>query len=97
PGGRIALSDVVAIAPIPEVLQNQAAALAGCIAGAAHIDDVRRMLVEAGFTNVKVEPLPHSANIVGAWLPGIEKFVASATIEATRPGKDACCEPGCCA
>ena len=97
PGGRIALSDIVAIAPIPEALQGQAAALAGCIAGAAHIDDVRRMLVEVGFTNVKVEPLPHSAKIVGGWLPGIEKFVASATIEATRPAPGACCEPGCCA
>src|SRR5688572_3623027 len=95
PGGRIALSDIVAIAPLPEAIQQQAAALAGCIAGAAHIDEVRAMLVAAGFTDVRVEPLPHSAAIVGAWMPGIEKFVASATIEATRPG-GACCEPGCC-
>jgi DNA-directed RNA polymerase specialized sigma24 family protein len=43
PGGRLAISDVVAIAPIPEELQQQAAALAGCIAGAAPIDDVRTM------------------------------------------------------
>jgi SAM-dependent methyltransferase len=96
PGGRIALSDIVAIGPIPEPLRAQAAALAGCIAGAAPIEDVRAMLVAAGFVNVRVEPLPHSAQIVGAWVPGIEKFVASATIEAERPG-GACCEPGCCA
>jgi SAM-dependent methyltransferase len=98
PGGRIALSDIVAIAPIPEAIQREALALAGCIAGAAPIEDVRRMLNEAGFTNVRVEPLPHSAAIVSAWLPGIEKFVASATIEATRPGASAsCCGPECCA
>jgi arsenite methyltransferase len=95
PGGRIALSDIVAIAPIPEPLREQAAALAGCIAGAAPIEDVRRMLVEAGFAKVKVEPVPQSAAIVGSWLPGIEKFVASVTIEATRPA-NACCQPGCC-
>jgi len=96
PGGRIALSDVVAIAPLPAGLQDQVAALAGCIAGAAPIEDVRRMLVDAGFTDVRVEPLPHSAAIVGAWLPGIESFVASVTIEASRPAA-ACCQPGCCA
>jgi SAM-dependent methyltransferase len=94
PGGRIVLSDIVAIAPIPEALRSQAAALAGCIAGAAPIEDVRAMLVAAGFASVKVEPVPHSAQIVGGWLPGIEQFVASATIEAT---KAACCAPGCCA
>ena len=96
PGGRIALSDIVAIGPIPEALRAQAAALAGCITGAAPIEDVRAMLVEAGFVNVRVEPVRHSAQIVGSWLPGIEKFVASASIEAERPG-GACCEPGCCA
>ena len=96
PGGRIALSDIVAIGPIPEALRAQAAALAGCITGAAPIEQVRAMLVEAGFVNVRVEPVPQSAQIVGSWLPGIETFVASATIEAERPG-GACCAPGCCA
>ena len=85
PGGRIALSDIVAIAPLPEAIRSQAAALAGCISGAAHIDDVRAMLVEAGFAKIRVEPLPHSAKIVGSWVPGIERYIASATIEATRP------------
>lgn len=50
PGGRLAISDVVATGPIPEELQNQAAALAGCVSGAAPIDDVRAMLRDAGFT-----------------------------------------------
>lgn len=100
PGGRLAISDVVAIAPIPVELQDQAAALTGCIAGAAHIDDVRAMLARAGFTDVVVQVSPRSAEVVGAWMPGIEKFVASATIEARKPGpatEGACCGPGCCA
>jgi arsenite methyltransferase len=100
-GGRLAISDVVATGPIPLELQNQAAALAGCVAGAASLDDVRAMLAAAGFVDVDVTIAPRSAEIVGSWLPGIERFVASATIEATKPGgaprAGACCEPGCCA
>jgi len=97
-GGRLAISDVVAIAPIPPELQTQAAALAGCVSGAAPIDEVRAMLDAAGFTSITVTIHPRSAEIVGAWLPGIEEIVASATIEARKPGGDGpCCQPGCCA
>jgi SAM-dependent methyltransferase len=83
-GGRLAISDVVAIAPIPPELRTQAAALAGCIAGAAPIDEVRAMLTAAGFTAIDVRISPTSAEVVSSWLPGIERFVASATIEATK-------------
>jgi SAM-dependent methyltransferase len=97
-GGRLAISDVVATGPIPEALQNQAAALAGCVSGAAPLDEVHAMLAAAGFVDVEVTIAPRSAEIVGAWLPGIERFVASATIEARKPGAGAaCCGPACCA
>jgi ubiquinone/menaquinone biosynthesis C-methylase UbiE len=99
-GGRLAISDVVALGPMPVELANQAAALAGCIAGAAPIDHVRAMLRDAGFDGVEVRVAPRSAEIVGSWMPGIEKLVASATIEATKPGAStaaSCCGPECCA
>jgi len=95
-GGRLAISDVVAIAPIPEELRTQAAALSGCISGAAHIDDVRRMLVEAGFKSVEVTIAPRSSEIVNSWMPGADRFIASATIEARRGVEKACCGPDCC-
>ncbi len=98
PGGRLAISDVVATGPIPAELQDQAAALAGCVSGAAPIDDVRTMLRAVGFTEIDVKIAPHSAEVVGSWLPGIERFVASATIEARKPDSTSvCCGPECCA
>ena len=97
-GGRLAISDVVAIAPIPPELQTQAAAISGCIGGAAPIEDVRRMLAEAGFKSIEVKIAPRSAEIVDSWMSGASKFIASATIEARRGVEkaEACCEPGCC-
>jgi arsenite methyltransferase len=96
-GGRLAISDVVATAPIPAALQEQAAALTGCISGAAPIDDLRALLAEAGFVDVEVTVAPHSAAVVGSWLPGAERFIASATLEARKPGAASCCGPTCCA
>ncbi|HEY1549197.1 MAG TPA: arsenite methyltransferase, partial [Kofleriaceae bacterium] len=40
-GGRIAISDIAAIAAMPEALQRDAAAVCGCIGGAAPIDELR--------------------------------------------------------
>jgi len=101
-GGRLAISDVVAIAPIPPELQTQAAALAGCIAGAAPLEDIKVMLAKAGFVDIRVTIAPRSAEIVDSWLAGASKFIASATIEARRADPNAkkasssCCEPSCC-
>ncbi len=80
--GRLAISDVVAIAPIPEHLRTAAASIAGCIGGAALLDDVKSMLVNAGFKSVEVKIAPNSAEIVDSWLAGASKYIASATIEA---------------
>jgi arsenite methyltransferase len=107
PGGRLAISDVVAIAPIPAELQSQAAALAGCIAGATPLDELRQMLARVGFVGVEVTIAPSSAAIVDSWLAGASKYIASATIEARRQDVNAkadskastdpaCCAPKCC-
>jgi arsenite methyltransferase len=106
PGGRLAISDVVAIAPIPPELQTQAAALAGCISGATPLDELKQMLAKVGFVDIQVTIAPRSAEIVDSWLAGASKFIASATIEARRHDPNAkqssakessaCCAPGCC-
>ena len=96
-GGRLAISDVVAVAPIPDDLRNEAAAISGCIGGAAHLDDVKAMLMKAGFKSVEITISANSAQIVESWMPGVSKYIASATIEARRgTEKAACCGPDCC-
>lgn len=97
-GGRLAISDVVAIAAIPDVLANEMSAVCGCIGGAAPIEAVRAMLANAGFKSIEITVAPNSAAIVDSWMPEASRFIASATIEARRGSEKAvCCEPGCCA
>src|SRR5690606_25807028 len=97
PGGRLAISDVVATRTLPEALQNDVAALTGCVAGAADVATVERLLGEAGFEGVHVTVKRESREFIRDWMPGssIEDYVASATIEATKPG-GSCCAPSCC-
>jgi arsenite methyltransferase len=87
PGGRLAISDVVATAEMPDQLRKQAALLTGCIAGAAHIDRIRELLDGVGFKEIKIELKAYSKELVSEWFPGsgAENFVASADIEAVKP------------
>jgi arsenite methyltransferase len=50
PGGRIAISDVVATQEIPAELAESVEALTGCVAGAAQVADMRGFLTEASWS-----------------------------------------------
>lgn len=97
PGGRLAISDIVATRTLPEALQNDVAALTGCVAGAADAATVERLLGEAGFEGVRVTVDEKSREVIRDWMPGsgIEDYVASATIEARKPD-GSCCAPSSC-
>jgi SAM-dependent methyltransferase len=87
PGGRIAISDVVNIVPLPIALAADEALLCGCIAGAAPSGQIEDWLTAAGFVDIRITVKPESRELVKTWAPGrgIEDYVASATIEARKP------------
>ena len=87
PGGRLAISDVVALRPLSEALMAQAATLTGCVSGAALVSDTEQQLLAAGFSDVTITVNHASRDFIAGWFPGsgAEEFVASATIEARRP------------
>ena len=87
PGGRLAISDVVAIGDLPAAIAEDPAAYTGCIAGAAPIASLDEMLVAAGFQNVQISVQAHSRSLVEDWSPetGASDVVASALIEAIKP------------
>ncbi|MGO9118573.1 MAG: arsenite methyltransferase [Desulfomonilaceae bacterium] len=87
PGGRLAISDVIATAPLPEAVRNDLALYSSCIGGAVTIDELETMLHESGFQGIRIQPKDESREFTREWAPGrkIEDYIASAMIEAVKP------------
>ena len=90
PGGRLAIADIVATSPMPTELAEKVAALTGCIAGAILQSEFESMLRAVGFENVRVTVNEDSRNFIRDWMPDLDAglYVASASIEANKPGND---------
>jgi len=87
PGGRIAISDVVATGEIPEHIKKDFELYSGCMAGATPLAELEKMLQEAGLGNIKIMVKEESRTFIKGWAPnsGAENYVAAATIEASKP------------
>ena len=87
PGGRLAVSDVVATAELPQEWLDDMNRLSACISGAATVGEVENMLRAAGFADVRVEPKDESRQFIREWEPGtrLEDYVLSANITARKP------------
>jgi SAM-dependent methyltransferase len=98
PGGRLAISDVVAVKDMPTELVANVEAMTGCVSGSAKIAELELMLRKAGFQDVRIAARPESSAVIAQCLPGAEGYVTSAIIEGRKPGGTAdCCGPACCA
>jgi SAM-dependent methyltransferase len=86
PGGRLAISDVVASTELPESMRNDPFLHSACIGGASQIDELKAMLADAGFSDIRIQPKDESREFIKDWVPGkgIEDYVLSATIEAIK-------------
>ena len=94
PGGRLAISDVVATVELPEAMRNDAGLIAGCMGNASLIEDLEAMIREAGFMDVRILPKDESKEFIRDWAPdhNVADYVVSATIEGIKPVvKKTCC------
>ena len=56
-GGRVAIADVVSLKPVSEHIKKQAQLWAGCISGAMPIPEYKKILEQAGFRDISIEPV----------------------------------------
>ena len=96
PGGRLAISDVVASTELPDEIRDDLALYSGCMAGALQISELQDILEGHGFEQINIAPKDESKDFIKDWAPGrgVEDYVLSATIEAVKPG-GGCCGTTC--
>jgi len=82
PGGRLAVSDMVELRPLPAGVKKELDAWAGCIAGTIPVDEYRRLLIQAGFEAPAIEVTGEQG--VG----GGQGAIGSASIRAFKPARD---------
>jgi SAM-dependent methyltransferase len=97
PGGRFAVSDIVADDDMDEATRQDMQAYTGCIAGALTREEFTEQLQAAGLTDVSIQETHR-----------VHPAAVSAIVRASKPNPDccstteqaACCEPaakdGCC-
>jgi SAM-dependent methyltransferase len=99
PGGRVSISDLALLQPLPAAVKADVHALVGCIAGASLLEDTKAMVAAAGLEALQVElhgeamaalldpSDPLHARILAQLPPGSgpADFVTSALFHARKP------------
>lgn len=85
-GGRLAVSDVIAVRPLPAEIAGDPEMHCSCVAGAVSAGELRGFLEEAGFTGIEIRPKDESRRIVEGWAPGrhVGDYILSAEILALK-------------
>jgi len=90
PGGRFAVSDVIADPDMDAATRADMSAWTGCIAGALTREEFEKTLAAAGLGAVEIRETHR-----------VHEHAAAALIRASKPADSACCEPAaldaCCA
>lgn len=99
PGGRVAVSDLALLKPLPREIAEMVEALVGCVAGAALVSETERMARDAGLVDIRLTPRPAYieamvaaddplyAKIVGRLPAGMgpADYVTSLEVSARKP------------
>jgi arsenite methyltransferase len=109
PGGRVAVSDMALIKPLPAEVLKQVEALIGCVAGAVLVSETGRMVKEAGLTDIVLKSKPGYVEALTDWEDPLYRkliemlptgtrpadFITSREVQAKKPAGN-CCGADCC-
>jgi SAM-dependent methyltransferase len=102
PHGRVSVSDLALVRPLPDAVRGNLEALVGCVAGAVSAEETRAMAEAAGLADLRLEAKPEYVDAMTSWedplyrriveqLPAGSKasdYVTSLDVSARKRGAD---------
>jgi arsenite methyltransferase len=86
PGGRVAVSDLALLKPLPEAISESVEALIGCVAGAVLVSDTEAMVKEAGLANIVLTPRSGYIDGMVDWQDPLYLKIIENLPAGTKPG-----------
>jgi len=86
PGGRVAVSDLALLQPLPDEVRQSVQALVGCIAGAVLVDETKAMVQTAGLTDAVYEAKSDYMDSMASWSDPLYRDIAAKLPAGTKPG-----------
>ncbi len=84
PGGRVAVSDLALVRPLPEDIRSMVEALVGCVAGAVLIEETERSMRDAGLVDVSVERKDEYVDAMTHWQDPLYERIVAALPEGSK-------------
>jgi len=85
PGGRVAVSDLALLRPLPPAVLHDVEALVGCVAGAVLVEESRAQAVAAGLTDIVLTPKPEYIAAMTDWQDPLYLKIVAALPAGTTP------------
>ncbi len=86
PGGRVAVSDLALLQPLPAPVVEMVEALVGCIAGAVLVSETERMAREAGLAEIRLNPKPGYVVAMTDWQDPLYQKIVKHLPAGSEPG-----------
>jgi arsenite methyltransferase len=87
PGGRVAVSDLALLRPLPPAILQMVEALVGCVAGAVLVSETERMAKAAGLTDIVLNRKSGYIDGMVDWQDPLYQKIIAHLPAGTKPGE----------
>ncbi|MDX2132964.1 MAG: arsenite methyltransferase [Planctomycetota bacterium] len=85
PGGRVAVSDLALVRPLPDAVRDDVEALIGCVAGAVLVEETRAMAAAAGLSDITLTPKPQYIDAMTNWEDPLYRRIVEKLPAGSKP------------
>jgi SAM-dependent methyltransferase len=87
PGGRVAVSDLALLQPLPSAIRESVQALVGCVAGAVLVSETESMAKAAGLAGIELNPKSDYIDGMVDWQDPLYQKIISSLPSGTKPSQ----------